>query len=75
MIIFSFVDSTEVKYGLPSREFNSFIEASKEAALSRLYGGIHYRRAIEEGVWQGQQVGDWMRKKLEFKSNKVIAKN
>lgn len=70
---FSFVDSTEVKYGLPSREFNSFMEASQEAAISRLYGGIHYRRAIEEGVWQGQQVGDWMRKKLEFKNNNTLA--
>ncbi len=71
---FSFVDSTEVKYGLPSRDFNSFKEASQEAAISRLYGGIHYRRAIEEGVWQGQKVGDWIRENLEFKNNKVIAK-
>ncbi|MGM0580391.1 MAG: vanadium-dependent haloperoxidase [Bacteroidota bacterium] len=72
---FSFVDSTEVKYGLPSREFNSFMEASQEAAISRLYGGIHYRRAIEEGIWQGQKVGEWIRKKLEFTNNKAIATN
>lgn len=72
---FSFVDSTEVKYGLPSREFNSFMDASQEAAISRLYGGIHYRRAIEEGIWQGQKVGEWIRQNLEFKNNNAIATN
>jgi len=72
---FSFTDSTEVKFGLPSREFNSFMEASQEAAISRLYGGIHYRMAIEEGVWQGQKVGDWIRENLEFRNDNVIASN
>lgn len=70
---FSFVDSTEVKYGLPSRTFNSFMEASREAAISRLYGGIHYRKAIEEGIWQGQKVGDLIRKELEFRNSASIA--
>jgi hypothetical protein len=70
---FSFVDSTEVKYGLPSREFNSFMEASQEAAISRLYGGIHYRRAIEEGVWQGNKIGEMIRKEIKFKDNQAIA--
>ena len=55
---FHFVDSTEVKYGLPVRKFSSFYEASSEAAISRLYGGIHYRPAIEEGLSQGRKVGD-----------------
>ncbi len=54
---FTFVDSTEVEYGLPVREFNSFYHASDEAAISRLYGGIHYRPAIEYGVDQGRNVG------------------
>ena len=57
---FSFVDSTEVEYGLPVRSYGSFIEASEEAAISRLYGGIHYLPAIEEGVTQGQQVGEFV---------------
>ena len=73
---FAFTDSTEVKFGLPSREFNSFIEASQEAAMSRLYGGIHYRRAIEEGIWQGEQVANLIRKKIVFKSNNhALVKN
>lgn len=57
---FHFVDSTEVKYGLPVRSFSSFYEASAEAALSRLYGGIHYRPAIEIGLSQGRDVGNWV---------------
>ncbi len=54
---FSFKDDTEVAYGLPVRNFNSFNEAATEAALSRLYGGIHYRAAIEVGLKQGRDLG------------------
>jgi hypothetical protein len=61
---FSFTDDVEVDYGLPERNFNSFMEASQEAAISRLYGGIHYRPAIDDGVTQGQQVGDFIVGKL-----------
>lgn len=57
---FHFVDSTEVKYGLTAREFDSFKEASDEAAISRLYGGIHYMPAIENGVTQGRALGKFI---------------
>lgn len=62
---FSFSDTTEMEYGLPTRSFNSFIEASEEAAISRLYGGIHYDMAITEGLKQGQDVGDFIVKNLK----------
>lgn len=62
---FSFVDTTEVEYGLPSREFSSFKQAAEEAALSRLYGGIHYKMAIEEGFIQGQNVGNYIMSNLK----------
>lgn len=39
------------------RSYDSFYEAADEAAISRLYGGIHYRDAIELGVDQGKRVG------------------
>lgn len=42
---------------LPARSFSSFFDAADEAALSRLYGGIHYRSAIEFGFDQGICVG------------------
>lgn len=54
---FAFDDDSEVEFGLPVRSFGSFNEASAEAAVSRLYGGIHYRPAIDYGVDQGEQVG------------------
>ncbi|MCG8332402.1 MAG: vanadium-dependent haloperoxidase [Chitinophagales bacterium] len=57
---FSFHDDTEEAYGLPARDFNSFIHASEEAAVSRLYGGIHYRPAIDYGVAQGENVGKFV---------------
>ncbi len=39
------------------RNFSSFFEFADEAAISRLYGGIHYRAAIVVGVSQGKLVG------------------
>lgn len=61
---FPFEDTVEEEYGLPSRSFNSFIAASEEAAISRLYGGIHYRPAIDFGVEQGRKVGNWVNEHL-----------
>lgn len=54
---FAFNDTTEVEYGLTQRKFDSFLHASEEAAISRLYGGIHYKMAIDNGVSQGEEVG------------------
>jgi len=68
---FQFEDTTEVEYGLPIRSFNSFIHASEEAAISRLYGGIHYRMAIDEGVIQGDLVGKFISRKLITKRAKI----
>jgi len=62
------VDSTEVTYGLPIREFNSFKEAASETAISRFYGGIHYVPAIENGVDQGRNVGNHVLSRVKTKS-------
>ncbi len=61
---FQFNDDTEVPYGLPVRSFNSFNLAAKEAAISRLYGGIHYRAAVDEGLVQGVKIGQFAVEKL-----------
>ncbi len=45
---------------LPDRSFSSFSEAADEAALSRLYGGIHFRFDNEDGVSNGTQLGQWV---------------
>jgi PAP2 superfamily len=54
---FAFEDATHVKDGIKARKFTSFDAAADEAALSRLYGGIHFRAAIERGLDQGHCIG------------------
>jgi hypothetical protein len=61
---FSFRDDTEVIFDLPVRDFKSFRQAAEEAAISRLYGGIHYRDAIENGQSQGKAIGNFIVEKL-----------
>ncbi|UII30795.1 vanadium-dependent haloperoxidase [Fulvivirga ulvae] len=63
---FHFTDSTEAKYGLAIREFDSFTEASDEAAISRLYGGIHYMPAIRNGVKQGRALGRFVVENIQM---------
>jgi len=62
---FAFTDSTELEFGLTARSFKSFKEASEEAAVSRLYGGIHYRPAIDQGVIEGRALGEWIVKNIK----------
>jgi hypothetical protein len=64
---FAFVDSTEVEFGMPSREFKSFMQASEEAAISRMYGGIHYRPACDQGVLEGRAIGSYIAEKIKTK--------
>ncbi len=52
----SFIDSSKIGYGFSPRSFNSFIEAAQEAAISRLYGGIHYRFDNDSGFECGQKI-------------------
>lgn len=69
---FSFTDDVEVSYGLPARSFPSFMDAAKEAAVSRLYGGIHFRDANENGTAQGLKVGKWVIRTIENPSFKQM---
>lgn len=62
---FAFTDNTEVLFELPERRFSSFRAAAAEAAISRLYGGIHYRDAIENGQEQGYRLGQFVVEKLK----------
>ena len=63
---FKYLDDTELPFGLPSRNFKSFKAAAYEASMSRFYGGIHYKAAIENGIIQGKNVGEHIVKKLKF---------
>ena len=62
---FAFTDSTEVQYGMTVRSFSSFAHAAEEASISRLYGGIHYRRAVDEGLVSGQMIGEFIRSRVQ----------
>ena len=62
---YSYTDSVEVTYGLPSRNFTSFQQAAAEAGLSRFYGGIHFMDAITNGAQQGTKVGEWVLQKIK----------
>ena len=55
---YSFDDHTNDSRGLAPRHFDSFTQAADEAAISRLYGGIHFRPAIELGLQQGRCIAD-----------------
>jgi hypothetical protein len=54
---FVFTDRTKESVGMRARAFTSFLQAAEEAAVSRLYGGIHYRTANERGLAAGRQIG------------------
>lgn len=61
----AFTDSTEYQFGLAPRSFKSFDEAAQQAAISRMYAGIHYRPACVEGITQGQNVGKYVLTKVK----------
>jgi hypothetical protein len=65
---FAFTDDYEMPYIGIERSFPSFIKASEEACISRLYGGIHFRSAIENGRMQGRKLGAYILNKLKIRA-------
>lgn len=53
-----FTDNTHNDRGWGPRSFASFRSAADEAAVSRLYAGIHFRSGIEGGKVQGRCVAE-----------------
>jgi hypothetical protein len=64
--VFPYEDDTHAALGLPARSFDSFFDAADEAAISRLYGGIHFLPAIERGVEQGRCIGNVINTQIHF---------
>jgi len=62
---FSFTDDSEVMFEIQPRSFTSFMQAASEAAISRLYGGIHFRDSVEQGQVQGKNIGNAIIEKLK----------
>ena len=65
----SVTDTSSLEFGIKSRQIESFRLAAKEAAMSRIYGGIHYRFDIEEGNKCGKLLGDMIVQKLKLKKS------
>ncbi|MEQ1769791.1 MAG: vanadium-dependent haloperoxidase [Devosia sp.] len=56
---YAFEDYTGSPDGRQPRTFKSFHEAAEEAGISRLYGGIHFRSAIVDGLEQGHCIAQY----------------
>jgi hypothetical protein len=70
---FGYEDDTLLAWGIPARSFTSFNQAAAEAAISRMYGGIHYRMAIDEGVIQGRAVGENVLRRVHTRADRALA--
>ncbi len=69
----SFRDTTHTDHGLvppqEPRTFDSFDEAAAEAAVSRLYGGIHFSFDNDDGLASGQCIGQAIHDRVSFKDD------
>jgi hypothetical protein len=61
----AFHDTTEKEYLGLERNFTSIMQAAQEVSVSRMYGGIHYRSAVENGFKQGEKIGDYYLNKIK----------
>ena len=61
---FNYTDTSELEFGIPSRSFTSFREASNENNLARFYGGIHFHPSCLVSTDYGKKVGDFVVGKL-----------
>lgn len=61
----TFSDATYLEKGMDARSYDSFEAMAEEAAMSRLYGGIHYPMGNENGLSQGQCVGQTVLAKVQ----------
>jgi hypothetical protein len=64
---FAFTDEAPSPDGLPPRHFHDFWQAAEEAGMSRLYGGIHFRYAIDQGLAQGKCIATYANKLVTLK--------
>jgi hypothetical protein len=46
------------------RSYRSFSQAAQENATSRIYAGLHFRRAVETGLEHGQKIGRYTVRRL-----------
>jgi hypothetical protein len=64
----AFTDSTEYKFGHGVGVFKSFKEAASQASISRVYGGIHFQSACDEGLKVGEKIGKSLMEKVHTRT-------
>ena len=64
----SFTDHTYDDIGMSPRTYPNFDAAGREAGLSRLYGGIHFRPSIDQGYAMGRKVGQQVKALLKTRA-------
>ncbi len=64
---FSYTDTTELEFGIPSRSFVSFRQAADENNWARFYGGIHFHNSCIISTGEGKKVGQLVVDRLTMK--------
>jgi len=71
--IVSFIDTIRADHSLlpplPPRTFDSFNDAASEAAISRLYAGIHFSFDNNDGLASGRCISQIINQNLHFKDS------
>jgi hypothetical protein len=57
---FPFTTTSGVPFAGITRSFTSFSQAAEENGVSRIYAGIHFRSAVEDGIRHGKRIGSWV---------------
>ena len=65
---FHYTDTTELEFGIKSRSYNSFREASLENNWARFYGGIHFHHSCIVSTEFGKKVGELVVNRLKMKN-------
>ena len=65
-------DNSYTDIGMPARSYSSIQNAAKEAGLSRLYGGIHYRYSIDQGLTLGEVTAKHVDQTIRFGSARSV---
>ncbi len=69
----AYTDTSELEFGVANRSFTSVRQAANEAAMSRVYGGIHFKNSCDVGHEQGLQVGSLVLQRLKMKKDLITA--
>jgi hypothetical protein len=52
-----FTTTSGVPFAGITRSYGSFSQAATENGESRIYAGIHFRSAVEDGIKEGKNIG------------------